>query len=65
MIGFIVFGGILLLVGCYFALDWWLAGRTARRSLPDDHPSPRHIHAGGGGGHEDRIHNLDQFKGSL
>ena len=30
----IVFGILALLVGAYFALDWWLAGRAARRSLP-------------------------------
>ena len=65
MIVYIVFGGILLLVGAYFALDWWLAGRRARRSLPNTHHSPRHIHPGGGGGHEDRIHKLGEFKKKL
>ncbi len=29
----IVFGIVALLVGAYFALDWWLAGRAAKRSL--------------------------------
>jgi hypothetical protein len=34
MLDFIVFGGILLLlVGAYFALDSWLAGRMTKRSL--------------------------------
>jgi hypothetical protein len=34
MLGFIVFGGILLLlVGAYFALDSLLAGRMTKRSL--------------------------------
>jgi len=33
MLVFIVFGGILLLVGAYVALDWWLADRRTKRSL--------------------------------
>ena len=35
MLVFVVFGGILLLVAAYFALDWWSAGRSTRRSLPN------------------------------
>ena len=31
---FLVFGGTLLLVGAYFAVDWWLSGRATQRSLP-------------------------------
>ena len=34
MVTWLVFGGIALLVGAYFVLDWWLAGRKSRRSLP-------------------------------
>ena len=55
----------MLLVGAYYALDWWLADRRTRRSLPNTHHSPRHIHPGGGGGHEDRIHKLGEFKKKL
>ena len=33
MLVFIVLGGILLLVGAYFGLDWWFEGRQAKRSL--------------------------------
>jgi len=30
---FLVIGGIAVLVGAYFALDWWLAGRKSKRAL--------------------------------
>jgi hypothetical protein len=33
MTTFIVIGAIVLLVGAYLALDWYLAGRSTRRSL--------------------------------
>lgn len=33
MTTFVVVAGIVLVVGAYLGLDWYLAGRTARRSL--------------------------------
>lgn len=32
MTTFVVVAGIVLVVGAYLGLDWYLAGRTARRS---------------------------------
>ena len=33
MTTFIVFGGIAVLIGVYFALNWWLAGREGKRAI--------------------------------
>jgi hypothetical protein len=33
MATFLVIGGIVLAVGAYLALDWWLAGRKGKRAF--------------------------------
>ena len=33
MTTFLVIGGIAVLIGGYFALDWWLAGRSSKRTI--------------------------------
>jgi|tagenome__1003787_1003787.scaffolds.fasta_scaffold20510615_3 hypothetical protein len=44
MLVLFVFGGILLFVGAYLAVDWWLVGRMTKRSLerPGADTRPKH-----------------------